>query len=185
MKVTPTAIADVLIIEPKVFGDSRGFFYESFNQKAFNQATGLHVTFVQDNMSRSAHNVLRGMHYQINDPQGKIVQVLSGEVFDVAVDLRKSSPSFGCWVATTLSAANRLQQWIPPGFAHGFLVTSPSADVLYKTTCYYSPHHERAIAWNDVDIGILWPLQSHPLLSDKDLHAEALKNAELPVPLYP
>ena len=185
MKVTPTAIADVLIIEPKVFGDSRGFFYESFNQKAFNQATGLNETFVQDNMSRSAHNVLRGLHYQINNPQGKIVQVLSGEVFDVAVDLRKSSSSFGRWVATILSATNRLQHWIPPGFAHGFLVTSVSADVLYKTTCYYSPHHERTIAWHDVDIGILWPLQGIPILSAKDLHAEGLKNAELPDPLYP
>ena len=179
MKVTPTAIPDVLVIEPQVFTDSRGFFYESFNQKAFNQATCLNETFVQDNVSRSAHNVLRGLHYQINNPQGKIVQVLAGEIFDVAVDLRKSSSSFGCWVATTLSASNRLQQWIPPGFAHGFLVTSPSADVLYKTTCYYSPHNERSIAWDDAAIGILWPLQNHPCLSDKDLHAKPLKNAEL------
>ena len=179
MKVTPTAIADVLIIEPQVFGDSRGFFYESFNQKAFNQATGLNETFVQDNMSRSAHNVLRGLHYQINNPQGKIVQVLSGEVFDVAVDLRKSSPSFGRWVATTLSAANRRQHWIPPGFAHGFLVTSASADVLYKTTGYYAPQHERTIHWHDAAIGIQWPLQGQPVLSAKDLQAGPLKNAEL------
>ena len=176
MKVTPTAIADVLIIEPKVFGDSRGFFYESFNQKAFNQATGLDETFVQDNISRSAHNVLRGLHYQVNNPQGKLVQVIAGEVFDVAVDLRKSSPSFGCWVATTLSAANRLQVWIPPGFAHGFLVTSPSADVLYKTTQYYEPEHDRVIAWNNANICIQWPVQGQPVLSKKDLNAESLQN---------
>ena len=179
MKVTPTAIADVLIIEPKVFGDSRGFFYESFNQKAFHLATGLNQTFVQDNISRSAHNVLRGLHYQINNPQGKIVQVMAGEVFDVAVDLRKSSPSFGCWLATTLSAANRLQVWIPPGFAHGFLVTSDSADMLYKTTAYYAALEDRFIAWNDADIGIQWPLQGQPILSAKDSNASPLTKAEL------
>ena len=179
MKVTRTAIPDVLVIEPQVFTDVRGFFYESFNQKAFNQATGLNETFVQDNISRSAHNVLRGLHYQVNNPQGKIVQVLSGEVFDVAVDLRKSSPTSGRWVATTLSAANRLQHWIPPGFAHGFLVTSASADVLYKTTCYYTPQNDRAIAWNDADIGIQWPLKGQPLLSAKDGTAGSLKSAEV------
>ena len=177
MKVIPTAIPDVLIIEPQVFTDARGFFYESFNQKAFNQATGLNETFVQDNISRSGHNVLRGLHYQVNNPQGKIVQVLAGEVFDVAVDLRKSSPSFGRYMSTTLSATNRLQHWIPPGFAHGFLVTSASADVLYKTTCYYAPQHERTVAWSDTDIGIQWPLQGQSVLSAKDLQAGPLKNA--------
>ena len=179
MKVTPTAIADVLIIEPKVFGDSRGFFYESFNQKAFNQVTGLNETFVQDNISRSAHNVLRGLHYQVNSPQGKLVQVIAGEVFDVAVDLRKSSPNFGRWVGTILSAANCLQHYIPPGFAHGFLVTSPSADVLYKTTCYHCLQHDRVIAWNDADIGIQWPLQGQPILSAKDSNASPLTKADL------
>lgn len=179
MKITPTAIPDVLIIEPKVFGDNRGFFLESFNQKAFDEATGLNKIFVQDNLSRSSHNVLRGLHYQVKNPQGKLVQVMEGEVFDVAVDLRKSSSSCGRWVAATLSAANRLQHWIPPGFAHGFLVTSLSADVLYKTTGYYAPEHERAIHWDDTAIGIQWPLQGPPVLSARDLRAEPLKNAEL------
>ena len=179
MKVTPTAIADVLVIEPKVFADARGFFYESFNQKDFNHVTGLNLNFVQDNYSRSARGVLRGLHYQIQQPQGKLVQVMSGEIFDVAVDLRQSSPSFGRWVATILSAANRLQHWIPPGFAHGFLVTSVSADVFYKTTCYYAPHHERTIHWHDAAIGIEWPLQDQPVLSAKDLQAGPLKNGEL------
>ena len=179
MKVTPTAIADVLIIEPKMFGDSRGFFYESFKKKAFNQATGLDETFVQDNMSRSAYNVLRGLHYQVNNSQGKLVQVIEGEVFDVAVDLRKSSPCFGRWVGTTLSAANRLQHYLPPGFAHGFLVTSDSADVLYKTTCYYSGSDDRVIAWNDADIGIQWQLQGQPFLSAKDSDASPLTKADL------
>jgi dTDP-4-dehydrorhamnose 3,5-epimerase len=179
MKVTPTTIADVLIIEPKVFGDARGFFFESFNQKAFSEATGLSETFVQDNLSRSSHNVMRGLHYQVQNPQGKLVQVMAGEIFDVAVDLRQSSPSFGRWVANTLSAANRLQHWIPPGFAHGFLVTSDSADVLYKTTGYYAPQHERTIHWNDAAVGIQWPLQGQPVLSAKDLQAGPLKIAEL------
>ena len=179
MKVIPTAIPDVLVIEPQVFTDARGFFYESFNQNAFNQATGLNETFVQDNISRSAHNVLRGLHYQVNSPQGKLVQVITGEVFDVAVDLRKSSPSYGRWVATTLSAANCLQHYIPPGFAHGFLVTSPSADVLYKTTCYYCSQDDRATAWNDADIGIQWPLQGQPVLSAKDSDAIPLTKADL------
>lgn len=179
MRVTSTSIPEVLIIEPKVFVDSRGFFYESFNQKAFNQATGLNETFVQDNLSHSIHNVLRGLHYQVQNPQGKLVQVMVGEIFDVAVDLRQSSPSFGHWVATTLSAANRLQHWIPPGLAHGFLVTSVSADVLYKTTAHYAPNHERTIHWNDATIDIQWPLQGHPILSALDLRAGPLKNAEL------
>jgi len=179
LKVTSTPIPEVLIIEPKVFGDVRGFLYESFNQKVFNEVTGLNETFVQDNLSRSSHNVLRGLHYQVQNPQGKLVQVMAGEIFDVAVDLRQSSPSFGRWVATTLSAANRLQHWIPPGFAHGFLVTSASADVLYKTTGYYAPEHERAIRWNDAAIGIQWPMQAQPVLSAKDLQAGPLKNAEL------
>ena len=179
MKVAPTAIADVLIIEPKMFGDSRGFFYESFNQKAFNQDTGLDETFVQDNISRSVHNVLRGLHYQVNNPQGKLVQVIAGEVFDVAVDLRKYSPSFGRWVGIVLSVANRLQVWIPPGFAHGFLVTSPSADVLYKTTQYYEPEHDRVIAWNDSSICIQWPLRGQPMLCAKDFDAHSLATAEL------
>ena len=179
MKVTSTPIPEVLIIEPKVFGDARGFFYESFNQKVFNEVTGLNETFVQDNFSRSSHNVLRGLHYQVKNPQGKLVQVMDGEVFDVAIDLRQSSPSFGRWIATTLSAASRLQHWIPPGFAHGFLVTSVSADVLYKTTGYYAAEHERAIHWDDAAIGIQWPLQGPPVLSAKDLRAGPLKNAEL------
>ena len=179
MKVTSTPIPEVLIIEPKVFGDARGFFYESFNQKVFNEVTGLNETFVQDNLSRSSHNVLRGLHYQVQNPQGKLVQVMAGEIFDVAVDLRQSSPSFGRWVGTTLSAANRLQHWIPLGFAHGFLVTSASADVLYKTTGYYAAEHERAIHWDDAAIGIQWPLQGPLVLSAKDLRAGPLKNAEL------
>lgn len=179
MKVTTTTLPGVLVLEPAVFTDARGFFYESFNQKAFNQATGLSETFVQDNISRSGFNVLRGLHYQVNSPQGKIVQVLAGEIFDVAVDLRKSSPSFGRYISTTLSAANRLQHWIPPGFAHGFLVTSASADVQYKTTCYYAPQHERTVAWSDIDIGIQWPLQSKPVLSAKDYEAGLFTEAEL------
>ena len=179
MKVTSTPIPEVLIIEPKVFGDARGFFYESFNQKVFNEVTGLNETFVQDNLSRSSHNVLRGLHYQVQNPQGKLVQVMAGEIFDVAVDLRQSSPSFGRWVATTLSAANRLQHWIPPGFAHGFLVTSASADVLYKTTAYYAPEHERTIRWNDTSVDIQWPLLGPPVLSTKDRAAGPLKEADL------
>jgi len=179
MKVTPTALRDMLLIEPKVLVDERGLFYESFNARRFTELTGVMVSFVQDNFSRSSHNVLRGMHYQIQESQGKLVQVMAGEVFDVAVDLRQSSPSFGCWVGTILSAANRLQHWIPPGFAHGFLVTSASADVLYKTTAYYAPEHERSIRWDDAAIGIQWPLQGQPSLSAKDSRAGLLKNAEL------
>lgn len=179
MRVTQTAISDVQVIEPQVFVDERGFFYESFNARRFAELTGVRASFVQDNLSRSSQNVLRGLHYQVQNPQGKLVQVMAGEVFDVAVDLRQSSPTFGRWVGTTLSAANRLQHWIPPGFAHGFLVTSASADVLYKTTAYFAPEYERTIRWHDAAIGIQWPLQGQPVLSAKDLRAGALKDAEL------
>lgn len=179
MKVTKAAIADVLVIEPQVFTDERGLFFESFNARRFAALTGVMESLVQDNLSRSRHNVLRGLHYQVQCAQGKLVQVIAGEVFDVAVDLRRSSPSFGCWVGITLSAANRLQHWIPPGFAHGFLVTSASADVLYKTTAYYAPEHERTIRWNDTAIDIHWPQQGPPLVSIKDRAAGPLKEADL------
>ena len=183
MKVTPTAIPDVLIIEPKVFGDARGFFYESFNQKAFNEATGTDYQFVQDNHSRSTKGVLRGLHYQVQNAQGKLVRVARGRVFDVAVDVRKGSPTFGQWAGVELSEENNRQLWIPPGFAHGFLVTSDSADFLYKTTDYYAPEHERSIAWNDPAIGIDWPLAAHgieaPVLSEKDRAALPLVEAEV------
>ncbi len=170
MKVTPTAIPDVLIIEPKVFGDERGFFFESFNQKAFNEATGLDVNFVQDNHSRSAKGVLRGLHYQVPpNEQGKLVRVVSGAVFDVAVDIRWPSSTFGQWVGVELSADNNRQLWIPPGFAHGFITLSDRADFLYKTTAYYSPVDEVCIAWNDITLGIPWPMPSECLLvSEKD-----------------
>ncbi|MDZ4098953.1 MAG: dTDP-4-dehydrorhamnose 3,5-epimerase [Methylophilaceae bacterium] len=179
MRVTPTAIPDVLIIEPKVYGDARGFFYESFNQKEFQKATGLDVQFVQDNHSRSAKGVLRGLHYQIQQPQGKLVRVVKGAVFDVAVDLRKSSPTFGRWVGAELSEENAKQMWIPEGFAHGFLVLSESADFLYKTTDYYAPEYERSIVWNDPDIGIEWPEVASPSLSEKDKKAKSFKQAEV------
>jgi dTDP-4-dehydrorhamnose 3,5-epimerase len=179
MKVTPTAISDVLLIEPKVYGDVRGFFYESFNQKAFYQASGLDLQFVQDNHSRSSKDVLRGLHYQIQQPQGKLVRVVRGAVFDVAVDIRRSSPSFGKWVGLELSEDNHRQLWIPPGFAHGFLVLSDSADFLYKTTDYYAPEFERCIAWNDATIGVQWSLQNEPQLSSKDKAGTALSQAEL------
>lgn len=169
MKVTPLAIPDVLLIEPKVFGDERGFFFESFNQKAFNEATGLDVTFVQDNHSRSAQNVLRGLHYQLPPKaQGKLVRVTSGEVFDVAVDVRRNSPTFGRWVGEVLSAENKQQIWIPPGFAHGFLVLSESAEFLYKTTDYYAPQYERCVRWDDPGLAIPWPLHGVPELSGRD-----------------
>jgi dTDP-4-dehydrorhamnose 3,5-epimerase len=179
MNIIPTAIADVLIIEPKVFGDSRGFFYESFNQQAFNQATGLNPQFVQDNHSRSSKGVLRGLHYQIEHAQGKLVRVALGSVFDVAVDIRNTSPTFGQWVGLELSEANQRQLWIPPGFAHGFVVTSESADFLYKTTDYYAPTHERCIAWNDPQIGIEWPPGITPALSGKDAQGKSLSGAEV------
>lgn len=179
MHVTPTALPEVLIIEPKVFGDARGFFFESYNERAFAQATGLTLNFVQDNHSRSAQGVLRGLHYQIRQPQGKLLRVVRGSVFDVAVDVRKSSPTFGRWVGVELSEENHRQLWVPPGFAHGFLVTSASADVLYKTTDYYAPEHERCIAWNDPAIGISWPLAGAPQLSAKDRAGLPLAQAEV------
>ena len=169
MKVTPTAIPEVLILEPKVFGDQRGFFFESFNQQVFNEATGLDVHFVQDNHSRSAHGVLRGLHYQISQPQGKLVRVASGEVLDVAVDIRRSSPTFGKWVSVLLTGENHRQVWVPPGFAHGFVVLSETADFLYKTPDYYAPQFERAVLWNDPALGIDWQLKTEPKLSAKDL----------------
>ena len=181
MKVTPTAIADVLIIEPKIFGDARGFFFESFNQQAFDNATGTRHQFVQDNHSRSTRGVLRGLHYQIEHPQGKLVQVMRGRVFDVAVDIRQASPTFGQWVGVELGEDNKRQLWVPPGLAHGFVVLSESADFLYKTTDYYAPAHERCIAWNDPAIGIEWPLAQNgiaaPLLSAKDLQGRLLADA--------
>lgn len=179
MKVIATSIPDVLILEPKVFGDARGFFLESFNLRTFQDATGLNVNFVQDNHSRSAHGVLRGLHYQLHQPQGKLVRVVRGAVFDVAVDIRKSSPTFGSWVGVELSEVNQKQLWVPPGFAHGFVVLSESADFLYKTTEYYSPQDERSIIWNDPTIGIAWPLDGMaPILSAKDREAKLLPDAE-------
>ncbi len=169
MKVTPTRIPDVLIIEPKIFGDDRGFFFESFNQKAFSEAVGQEITFVQDNHSKSAKNVLRGLHYQLPPKaQGKLVRVVQGEVFDVAVDIRKGSKTYGQWVGEILSADNKRQLWIPPGLAHGFVVLSDTAEFLYKTTDYYAPAHERCIAWNDPDLAIDWPIIGQPALSEKD-----------------
>lgn len=169
MKVTPCAIPDVLLIEPRVFGDERGFFFESFNQRTFAEATGLDLQFVQDNHSRSARHVLRGLHYQVVQPQGKLVRVVAGEVFDVAVDIRPGSPTCGRWVGAILSGTNKHQLWVPPGLAHGFLVLSETADFLYKTTDYYAPAHERCIAWNDPTLAIDWPLGGHaPQLSAKD-----------------
>tara|TARA_R110001599_G_scaffold171353_1_gene362358 strand:+ start:384247 stop:384789 length:543 start_codon:yes stop_codon:yes gene_type:complete len=178
MNVVQTEISDVLLIEPKVFGDDRGFFFESFNAQRFAEAIGTTVEFVQDNHSKSTHGVLRGLHYQIKQPQAKLVRVVAGEVFDVAVDLRKSSPSFGHWVGAVLSAENKRQMWIPAGFAHGFVVTSESAEFLYKTTDYWAPEHERCIAWNDPAIGIDWPVDN-PLLSDKDRLGKLLADAEV------
>jgi dTDP-4-dehydrorhamnose 3,5-epimerase len=169
MKVTPTAIADVLLIEPKVFGDERGFFFESFNERVFREATGVTLPFVQDNHSKSAYGVLRGLHYQVQQAQGKLVRVTAGEVFDVAVDIRPDSPTYGVWVGEILSGTNKRQLWVPPGLAHGFVVLSDSAEFLYKTTDYYAPEHERCIAWNDPTLAIAWPtLRIAPLLSAKD-----------------
>jgi dTDP-4-dehydrorhamnose 3,5-epimerase len=180
MKIIPTAIADVLIIEPRVFGDARGFFFESFNQQAFKNATGLNLDFVQDNHSRSAKGVLRGLHYQIEQPQGKLVRVVRGTVFDVAVDLRKTSATFGQWVGAELSEENKRQMWVPPGFAHGFLTLSDSADFLYKTTDYYAPQFERCIAWNDPALAVAWPLAGQlPQISAKDQAGVALANASV------
>lgn len=178
MKVIHTALPDVLVIEPKVFGDERGFFYESFNAQKFQTLTGLQVDFVQDNHSLSSKNVLRGMHYQIRQAQGKLVRVIAGEVYDVAVDLRKGSAQFGKWVGVTLSAENHRQMWIPPGFAHGFLVMSDKAEFLYKTTDYWAPEHERCLMWNDPDVGIDWPLMEAPILSAKDQLGKRIDVAE-------
>lgn len=178
MRATPLVIPDVLLFEPKVFGDERGFFYESFNQKVFEDAIGRSVQFVQDNHSRSVKGVLRGLHYQIRQSQGKLVRVTRGEVFDVAVDLRESSETFGKWVGVHLSASNRAQMWIPEGFAHGFVVLSESAEFLYKTTDYWAPEHERSLAWDDADVGIEWPISEAPTLSAKDANAASLVDAE-------
>jgi dTDP-4-dehydrorhamnose 3,5-epimerase len=181
MKVVTTSIPDVLIIEPAVFGDDRGFFFESFNERRFAELTGgaSAPRFVQDNHSRSAKNVLRGLHYQIRQPQGKLVRVVSGEVFDVAVDIRRHSPTFGQYVGVILSAENKRQVWIPEGFAHGFVVISESAEFLYKTTDYWAPEHERSILWNDPAIGIKWPISDVPVLSGKDQNGKLLADAEL------
>ena len=179
MNVIKTAIPDVLIIEPKVLGDERGFFFESFNQAQFEAAVGRKVNFVQDNHSKSAKGVLRGLHYQIKQPQGKLVRVVAGEVFDVAVDLRKSSPTFGRWVGVILSAENKKQLWVPEGFAHGFVTLSESAEFLYKTTDYYAPEFERCIRWDDPSIGIDWTITTQPSLSGKDQLGKALSDAEV------
>jgi dTDP-4-dehydrorhamnose 3,5-epimerase len=179
MNIIQTSLPGVLILEPKVFGDERGFFFESYNQKTLSDLAGITTPFVQDNHSRSAKGVLRGLHYQIQQPQGKLVRVTAGEVFDVAVDVRKSSPSFGKCVGFNLSAENKRMAWIPPGFAHGFLVLSDYAEFLYKTTDYYAPEFERCIAWNDPDLAIDWPLDAEPQLSAKDKAGIALKNAEV------
>jgi len=179
MKVVATAIPDVLILEPKVFGDERGFFFESFNARKFAELTGVKTEFVQDNHSRSARNVLRGLHYQIKQPQGKLVRVVAGEVFDVAVDVRKRSPTFGQWAGFTLSAENKRMAWIPPGFAHGFVVLSDYAEFLYKTTDYWSPEHERCIVWNDPTLAIDWPMREAPQLSAKDQEGRLLVDAEV------
>lgn len=179
VKTTSLAIPEVILFEPKIFGDDRGFFYESFNKKTFDEAVGREVQFVQDNHSSSVMGVLRGLHYQIKQPQGKLVRVTVGEVFDVAVDLRKSSPTFGKWVGAYLSAENKHQLWVPEGFAHGFVVLSPSAEFLYKTTDYYAPAYERSLAWNDPAVGIDWPITEEPTLSAKDQVAALLANAEV------
>lgn len=178
MKIVATAIPDVLIIEPSVFGDERGFFFESFNRRKFAELTGRDVDFVQDNHSRSVKNVLRGLHYQIQQPQGKLVRVVQGAVFDVAVDIRRSSPTFGQHVALELSSENKRMLWIPEGFAHGFVVISDSAEFLYKTTDYWAPEFERSIAWNDPSINISWPIDGDPALSVKDQQGKLLAEAE-------
>lgn len=179
MQIQTTNFPDVVIIEPKIFGDDRGFFYESFNEARFLELTGVSTRFVQDNHSKSAKNVLRGLHYQIKQAQGKLVRVTAGEIFDVVVDIRKSSPSFGQWLGVTLSAENKRQLWIPAGYAHGFVVTSESAEVLYKTTDYWAPEYERSILWNDPAIGINWSMTAAPLLSAKDQAGKLLADAEV------
>ncbi len=179
MQAVETGIPGLLVLEPRVFGDARGFFFESFNQRKFAELTGVGETFVQDNHSRSARNVLRGLHYPIRQPQGKLVRVVAGEVFDVAVDIRRASPTFGRWFGIHLSAENKKMLWIPAGFAHGFVVLSEAAEFLYKTTDYWAPEHERCIIWNDPDIGIDWPLQGAPLLSAKDAAGQPFREAEV------
>jgi dTDP-4-dehydrorhamnose 3,5-epimerase len=178
VRAVATAIPDVLVIEPTVFGDARGFFFESWNLRAFRDLVGREVDFVQDNHSASARGVLRGLHYQVLQPQGKLVRVVAGEVFDVAVDLRRASPTFGKWVAERLSAENRRMMWVPPGFAHGFLVLSERAEFLYKTTDYYAPQHERTLLWNDPALGIPWPLSGEPVLKPRDAAGARLADAE-------
>ena len=178
MKAIPTAIPDVLVIEPAVFGDARGFFFESWNRRAFGELLGRDVAFVQDNHSASAQGVLRGLHYQVRQPQGKLVRVVAGEVFDVAVDLRRASGTFGKWVAERLSAENHRMMWVPPGFAHGFLVLSERAEFLYKTTDYYAPEHERTLLWNDPALGIPWPVRGEPVLKPRDAAGVRLADAE-------
>lgn len=179
MWAMPTAIPEVVVLEPKVFGDDRGFFFESFNATAFEKATSLKKEFVQDNHSKSTKNVLRGLHYQIQNPQGKLVRVVQGDVFDVAVDIRKSSKTFGQWVGVHLSADNKKQVWVPEGFAHGFLVLSETAEFLYKTTDYYSPEYERSLLWSDPALGILWPITGEPKLAAKDVAGKRLSEAEV------
>jgi dTDP-4-dehydrorhamnose 3,5-epimerase len=179
VKVLPTAIPEVLLLEPKVFSDPRGFFFESYNRRSFRDATGLDVDFVQDNQSFSVRNVLRGLHYQVRQAQGKLISVAAGDIFDVAVDLRRGSPTFGKWVAADLSGANHRMIWIPPGFAHGYLVTSEHALIYYKVTDYYAPEHERTLLWNDSELAVAWPLEAEPILSDKDLRGAPLGSAEL------
>jgi dTDP-4-dehydrorhamnose 3,5-epimerase len=178
MRALPSEIPEVLMLEPAVFGDERGFFFESYNRRDFRAATGLDVDFVQDNHSRSRRGVLRGLHYQVRQAQGKLVRVVAGEIWDVAVDLRKHSKHFGKWVALTLNAESKKVVWIPPGFAHGFLVTSEQADVVYKTTDYYAPEHERTLLWSDPALGIAWPLAGAPTLAKKDLAGVPLARAE-------
>ncbi|TAK43826.1 MAG: dTDP-4-dehydrorhamnose 3,5-epimerase [Betaproteobacteria bacterium] len=178
MQVTPSAIPDVLLLEPRVFGDARGFFFESYNRRAFAGATGIDVEFVQDNHSRSVRDVLRGLHYQLRQPQGKLVRVTLGEIWDVAVDLRRASPSFGRWVSFELSADTKRMAWIPAGFAHGFVVTSEAAEVQYKTTDYYAPEHERTLLWNDAVLAIPWPLAGEAIMTDKDRRGRPLAEAE-------
>ena len=179
MQATPTAIPDVIILEPKVFGDERGFFFESFNGRVFKALTGVDTAFVQDNHSKSSRGVLRGLHYQLHQPQGKLVRVVTGEVLDVTVDIRKSSPTFGHWVSVRLSGENKRQLWVPPGFAHGFVVLSESAEFLYKTTDYYSPEHERCIAWNDSQLAVDWEYDDAPQLSAKDMQGKPFAAADL------
>lgn len=178
MNITSLAIPEVLRIEPRVFGDERGFFFESFRQDRFEDAVGRKVDFVQDNHSKSGHNVLRGLHYQLRQTQGKLVRVVAGSVFDVAVDLRRSSPTFGKWVGEVLSAENKVQLWVPEGFAHGFVVLSDSAEFIYKTTDYYAPEHERCLAWDDPAVGIDWPISQRPVISTKDGFGLLLETAE-------